>query len=108
MKEIAEAITRISGHRGRRFYTSLIHAIYVAKTHMPTELLMKDICQEAGPLCGKEPSSVSQDASRAIRDIWEFGDRPALAALLKYEPKDIPTPKDFIIEVAELFWTGRA
>lgn len=105
MKEISEAITRISGRRGRRAYQVLICAVQVALSHMPEELSMAEICRETGQLCTQSPLAVNQAASRAVKDIWEHGDRQELIRLLGRVPREKPSPKDLIIELAQIFWS---
>ena len=108
MKYIAQTITRISGHRGHYCYRSLICVIWLVTGYLPEERHMKDICAEAGAICGKSPGATKQDMSRAVRDIWEHGDRKALVQLRGRDPLVMPTPKDFVLEVAQIFWCRTA
>ena len=104
MKSISESVTRIAGHRGNRFYATLICMVNVATASMPAELSMQEICRRTSLLCGKSVTAVSQDASRAVQDIWEYGSRQELIKLLGRDPKVKPSPKDLVIELAQIFW----
>lgn len=103
MNSIQESVTRIAGHRSRRPYKTLVQAVAVAMESLPEEPLMAEICVRTGRRCRKEPGTVSQDLSRATLDIWENGDREALVALLGRDPLVKPTPRDFVLELGQLF-----
>ncbi|MDR0890256.1 MAG: sporulation initiation factor Spo0A C-terminal domain-containing protein [Oscillospiraceae bacterium] len=104
LKEITQIITRISGRRGRNCYYQLARAVLVVVRTLPEEPLMKVICAETAHICEKKAPAVWKALSRAVDDIWEYGDRAELSATLGYTPREKPSPHDFIISLACQIW----
>ena len=71
---------------------------------MPAEPQMKVICTETARLCGKNTAAVWRALSRAIDDIWQYGDREALARSLGYLPREKPSPRDLVLSLACQLW----
>ena len=90
-KNASRMIQSISGHRGKSCYYVLTQA-------------MKVICTETARLCGKNTAAVWRALSRAIDDIWQYGDREALARSLGYLPREKPSPRDLVLSLACQLW----
>lgn len=103
-KNASRMIQSISGHRGKSCYYILTQAVTVAIRCMPTEPQMKVICTETGRLCGKNTAAVWKALSRAIDDIWQYGDHEALARSLGYLPREKPSPRDLVLSLACQLW----
>ena len=103
-KNASRMIQSISGHRGKSCYYVLTQAVTVAIRCMPAEPQMKVICTETGRLCGKNTAAVWKALSRAIDDIWQYGDREALARSLGYLPREKPSPRDIVLSLACQLW----
>lgn len=103
-KNASRMIQSISGHRGKSCYYVLTQAVTVAIRCMPAEPQMKVICTETGRLCGKNTAAVWKALSRAIDDIWQYGDRDALARSLGYLPREKPSPRDIVLSLACQLW----
>lgn len=103
-KNASRMIQSISGHRGKSCYYVLTLAVTVAMRCMPTEPQMKVICTETARLCGKNTAAVWKALSRAIDDIWQYGDREALSRSLGYLPREKPSPRDLVLSLACQLW----
>lgn len=71
MKEIKEAVARISGHRNQACYTALCYAAEAARRYQPQEPRMKTILADAAAQMGAPGgvSTLSKALSRVTRDI---------------------------------------
>lgn len=103
-KNASRMIQSISGHRGKSCYYVLTQAVTVTIRCMPAEPQMKVICMETARLCGKNTAAVWRALSRAIDDIWQYGDREALARSLGYLPREKPSPRDIVLSLACQLW----
>ena len=103
-KNASRMIQSISGHRGKSCYYVLTQAVTVAIRCMPAEPQMKVICTETARLCGKNTAAVWRALSRAIDDIWQYGDREALARSLGDRPREKPSPRDLVLSLACQLW----
>ena len=103
-KTASMVVQSISGHRGKSCYSVLTQAVTVAVRCMPAEPQMKVICTEAGRLCGKSMAAVWKSLSRALDDIWMYGDREALVQALGYSPREKPSPRDLVLALACRLW----
>lgn len=103
-KNTSMAIQRISGHRGKSCYYILNLAVTVAERCMPSEPQMKVICAETARLCGKNTAAVWKALSRAVDDIWMYGDREELGRTLGHLPRERPSPRDFVLSLACWLW----
>ena len=104
MRKYAMEIAQFAGKRSRECYDVLACAVEVARSHMPRESQMNEICQEAGRLCEKEEKAVYQAISRAVKDIWEYGNIPNLEKVICYSLCVKPSPKELVTSLAQAFW----
>ena len=107
LKTVAETICHISGRRGKPCYYVLSKAIMVTVSLLPEEPPMKVICGETAKLCGKGSAAVWKALSRAVDDLWEFGNREELKRILGHAPTEKPSPRDFILLLSFRLWCGR-
>ena len=81
MGRIWETIMSFGGRQGKECYYILCLAIYVVKQYQPERPQMKvvwtEVCHKAKK---KDPRNISKALSRAVRDLWTFGDLERLAA----------------------------
>ena len=58
---------------------------------------LKDLCTEAAVHLKIKPQSVAKAVSRAVVDIWDYGDRMLLSTLYGHDISVKPSPKDLIL-----------
>ena len=58
---------------------------------------IKDLCTEAAIHLKIKPQSVAKAVSRAVVDIWDYGDRMLLSTLYGHDISVKPSPKDLIL-----------
>lgn len=97
MTELEKVINQISGHRGKKDYEALYYAVLSASNYKRENITMNSICTDAASYLSVKPQSISKAISRAVIDIWDYGDRSMLVALCGHSVKDKPTPKDLIL-----------
>ena len=110
MKEIKEAVARISGHRNQACYTALCYAAEAARRYQPQEPRMKTILADAAAQMGAPGgvSTLSKALSRVTRDIWDHGDRRELEKLFGGTLLEQPSPRALVLRLAESVWRSRA
>lgn len=102
MNTIRHIITELSGRRNKECYYVLCCAVEIAYFYAPEEPLMKVILTDVSKKLGKSNTkSVSKALSRAVEDIWDYGDREKLRQIYSREVLDRPTPKELVYRIAE-------
>lgn len=104
MKNVKKLITELSGHRGMDCYYVLCCAVEAAIAHQPDEVKMKQICFEIMETSGKKYKTVSKAISRAVNDIWEYGNRDKLFEIYGHSLIEKPSPKDLICVLSQFIW----
>lgn len=104
MKQVAQVIARISGRRSKGGYSVLCQVVEAALRDMPEERPIGLLCEEVGQHCGKQGGTIYKSLSRAVRDVWENGDRRALEEVTGCRFLEEPSPKELVITLAEALW----
>lgn len=105
MKEVSQAVSRISGRMGKHGYFFLCQAAEAVLRRMPEEpFTMKEVCEELGLRYRKQPKTVSKALSRSVKDIWEYGARDELEALFGHALVEKPSPKDLLTVLGHALW----
>ena len=97
MTELEGLINKISGHRGKRDYEALYYVMLSASNQKRENIKIKDLCTEAAVHLKIKPQSVAKAVSRAVVDIWDYGDRMLLSTLYGHDISVKPSPKDLIL-----------
>ncbi|MBQ1280825.1 MAG: hypothetical protein IIY16_01090 [Oscillospiraceae bacterium] len=107
MKTVDQIVTELSGRRNKSCYKVLAWAIKVALSYAPEEPQMKLIESEvAKKLQMEHPRTVAKALSRAVEDIWEYGDRACLRKMYARKVLERPTPKELIYRIVENLKSG--
>lgn len=104
MKKVAQVIARISGRRSKGGYGVLCQVVEAALRDMPEERPIGVLCQEVGLHSGKKGDAVYKSLARAVRDIWENGDRQALEQVTGCRHREEPSPKELVVELVQALW----
>ena len=108
MKKVAEVITRIGGRRSKNGYGVLCQVVEAALRDMPEERSIGALCAEVGQRCGKKGETIYKALARAVRDIWENGDRQALEQVAGCRFREEPSPKELVMELVQALWDQEA
>ena len=101
MRDRIERIVATFG--GRQFlscYNDLCTALEVEIQYLLGRPQMKMICAETCHRAGKSRRAVSKSLSRAIEDLWYYGNSENIAQYCSGWKGNKPTPHEFIYEVA--------
>ena len=104
MKRVARIVASFSGRRSKNSYTVLCQVLEQALAAMPEERSMGALCQEVGEATGKKAEAVYKSLSRAVKDIWENGDRQALERVIGYHLLEEPSPKELLVSLTQALW----
>ena len=104
MKKVDRVVASFGGRRGKSSYIILCQVLEQALAAMPEEPSMGALCQEVGQSSGKKAETVYKSLSRAVKDIWENGDRQALERAIGYHLLEEPTPKELVMSLAQALW----
>lgn len=110
MEKIDWLLLRLGAKCESKPYICLRCMLEVALKHWPERMSMKQLQGETAERMGNniQPSGLSRAASRAILDIWEYGDREFLNKIYRRNLMDCPTPKNFIyVATWYLYASGR-
>lgn len=108
MKRVAQVIAGISGRRSKKGYWALCQVVEAALRDMPEERAIGVLCGEVGLRCGKQGDTVYKALARAVRDIWENGDRQALEQVTGCRLWEEPSPKELVMELVQALWEQEA
>lgn len=86
----------IGGKQYKQCYRILEMALCIAREHLPREITLDSIAREISSQTGKKPLSIERAIARATKDLWEWGDRKALATYYRGWEYRRPSPKEFI------------
>lgn len=101
MKQIQAAILEMYGGLSREEFSSLCYAIHEMQVHFPDLPQMKEICCSIKVKTHKSSvGAVSKCLERAIRHIFEYGDREVLGTYQRSWLYERPFPNQFIRTVA--------
>ena len=101
MRSVRQVVTELSGRRNKECYYILCCAVESAVRHAPKEPPMKTILADVSEMTGKENTrSISKALSRAVDDIWEYGDRKKLEEIYGRPIAERPTPKELVYRLA--------
>ena len=100
MREIEEYVASFGGRQFRQCYRDLCIAIEVERAHISERPPMKIICAEVGRRTKKNRKAVSKSLSRAIEDLWYYGDREKIMQCCGHKQSGKPTPQEFIYAAA--------
>ena len=102
MDKIKRVVSEISGRRNKECYYILCQAVAVAREFAPVELQMKVLLPEVRKRTKKkQDKTVSKALSRAVEDIWLYGDRKKLEEVFKRPLYECPTPKALINQLVQ-------
>ena len=105
VQEIKKVVSEISGRRSKECYFILCYAVYVARKYQPAEPRMKLLCAEVRREVGKKKdNTVSKALSRAVDDIWQYGDRSKLNESYGRPILERPSPKEIVNRLAQYMW----
>lgn len=104
MKEIKKIVTQISGRRNKSCYADLCYAVDIARKYQPQEPPMSIILRETREATGKSELALSKALSRAVKDIWEYGDFQELEKIYGRQVSEQPTPRELVYCLAEYVW----
>lgn len=105
MKEVKEAVTKISGRRGKKCYYILCCVVEAAIFYQPKEPQMKVLLADVrNTVHHLQAKTISKALSRAVDDIWQYGDRLALQKLFGHSLIEKPSPKDLVFVLAQHLW----
>ena len=104
MKRVARVVASFSGRRSKNSYTVLCQVLEQALAAMPEERSIGELCREVGGATGKKAETVYKSLSRAVRDIWENGDRQALERAVGYHLLEEPSPKELVVSLTQALW----
>ena len=105
MSEIEEYVASFGGRQFRRCYRGLCIAIEVEHAQIAERPPMKVVCTEVGRKTKKNRRTVSKSLSRAIEDLWYYGDRERIMQCCGHNKSGKPTPQEFIYAAAREFGT---
>lgn len=100
MNGVEEVVASFGGRQFLECYRDLCLAIEVEMMYLSDRPRMKVICAEVCCRVGKSNVAVSKSLSRAIEDLWIFGEREIIAQYCRSWGKGKPTPHEFIFAVA--------
>ena len=98
MEKIDLLLLRLGAKCESKPYICLRCMLEVALKHWPERIPMRQLQVETAERIGNniQPGGLSKAASRAVLDIWEYGDREFLNEIYQRNLMDCPTPKNFI------------
>lgn len=100
MNEIEDVVESFGGRQFLECYRDLCVAIEVEMMYLSDRPRMKVICAEVCRRIGKSSVAVSKSLSRAIDDLWIFGEHEIIAQYCRSWGSGKPTPHEFIFAVA--------
>ena len=106
MHEIMRLVGEISGRRNKSCYYVLCRAVEAVRDRQPEDIQMKTVCAMICRRVGMTPSAAAKALSRAVDDIWDFGDRDKLRAIYGRPVAERPTPKELVNVLAQYLWKG--
>lgn len=108
MKEVSQIVAGFSGQHWKSGHTMLCMILEAALAAMPEERAMGELCREVSRTCRKTEEAVYKAAARAVRDIWEYGDRQVLEQTVGYRLLEEPTPKELVTSLTQVLWHQEA
>lgn len=100
MNEIENAIYDLGGRQFQECYHDLCIAIEVTMLRLPERTQMKVVCSEICCRTEKDIRTVAKSLSRAVIDLWDFGDRDKIIQYCRGRSRSKPAPREFIYAVA--------
>lgn len=97
---IQRTVTELSGRRNKSCYYMLCLAVEAARSCLPEEPKMGDICAMVGARAHMSVGAVSKALSRANADIWDYGNRDKLCQIYGRPVLEQPTPKALVFVLA--------
>ena len=104
MTEPADVIWSFGGRQFRLCYRVLYEAVTIGVQYQPECPQMKDIWYDVCRIEHTKPCTVAKALTRALEDLWQYGD---MERIIEYYPnwKNYrPTPKEFIFVVSRKIW----
>lgn len=99
--EIEAIVATFGGRQFLRCYRDLTVAIELEMMYLTNDPQMKLICAE---IChrweGRSLSAVAKSLSRAVEDLWYYGNKEILNEYFQDWKNSKPTPHEFIYAVA--------
>ena len=105
VKRVDRIVASFSGRHSKNSYTVLCRILERALAAMPEERSMGALCQEVSQFTGKKAEAIYKSLSRAVKDIWENGDRKALEQVVGYHLLEEPSPKELVMSLTQALWS---
>lgn len=107
LKQIQNAILAMDAHLSPGEFSCLCYAIYQTRSLLPGAPQMKAIYSDVKAITNRDTSSsASKCVERAVRHLFERGDRNVLASYQASWRFERPFPNEFIRVVAIRLWDG--
>ncbi len=100
MSNIEEVVSTFGGRQFLGCYRDLNLAIEIELMYLSERPQMKLVCAEVCHRVDKSWSAVSKSLSRAIDDLWSYGERDVIEQYCNSWAHGKPTPHEFIYAVA--------
>lgn len=98
MRNVDQALGRL---RGRKRDQVLCHVVKAGLRCRSEELHLGALCDQVGAACGKRGDAIYKSLTRAIHDIWEYGDRCELECLMGYHVVEKPSAKEMVTALVQ-------
>lgn len=105
MDRLESVFASFGGNQPRDCYKDLYQAISIEKEHQPRTPNMQELVSEVSTRTGKRtPQTVWRSLARAVKDLWDYGDKKTLISYYHFWTRYRPKPQEFIEIIAKYLW----
>lgn len=105
MDRLESVFASFGENQHRDCYKDLYQAISIEKEYQPRTPNMQELVSEVSTRTGKRtPQTIWRSLARAVKDLWDYGDKKALISYYHFWTRYRPKPQEFIEIIARYLW----